>query len=117
MGISTGVSAEDRTKTILTLSSPDSKPGDLRRPGHVFPLKYRNGGVLKRAGHTEASVDLVSLAGLQPVSVLSTIVDPIDGSMAGLPALKQMAMEYNMPIVSIADLIRLVYNHLKFNVY
>ncbi|KAJ4819713.1 Riboflavin biosynthesis protein RibBA [Rhynchospora pubera] len=106
VGISTGVSAEDRTKTILTLSSPDSKPGDLRRPGHVFPLKYRNGGVLKRAGHTEASVDLVSLAGLRPVSVLSTIVDPIDGSIAGLPAMKQMALENNIPIVSIADLIR-----------
>ena len=62
-------------------------------------------------------MDLVSLTGLRPVSVLSTIVDPIDGSMAGVPALKQMAMEYNMPIVSIADLIRLVYNHLQFNVY
>lgn len=108
MGTSTGVSAADRAKTILTLSSPDSKPGDLRRPGHVFPLKYRNGGVLKRAGHTEASVDLVTLAGLRPVSVLSTIVDPLDGSMANWTALKELAAEYSLPIISIADLIRLV---------
>lgn len=106
MGTSTGVSASDRAKTILALSSPDSNPGDFRRPGHVFPLKYRNGGVLKRAGHTEASVDLIILAGLRPVSVLSTIVDPEDGSMAGLPALRKMAEEYSLPIISITDLIR-----------
>ncbi|XP_073009083.1 probable monofunctional riboflavin biosynthesis protein RIBA 3, chloroplastic isoform X1 [Typha latifolia] len=106
VGISTGVSAADRAKTILTLASPDSKPGDLRRPGHVFPLRYRNGGVLKRAGHTEASVDLVALAGLHPVSVLSTVVDPQDGSMARLSAIKKMAVENNLPIISIADLIR-----------
>lgn len=106
VGISTGVSAADRAKTILALSSPDSKPGDFRRPGHVFPLKCRKGGVLERAGHTEASVDLVTLAGMQPVTVLSTIVDPEDGSMAGLPALKKMAEDYNLPIVSITDLIR-----------
>lgn len=72
----------------------------------MFPLKYRNGGVLKRAGHTEASVDLIILAGLRPVSVLSTIVDPEDGSMAGLPALRKMAEEYSLPIISITDLIR-----------
>uniref|UniRef100_A0A0D9WHC4 GTP cyclohydrolase II n=1 Tax=Leersia perrieri TaxID=77586 RepID=A0A0D9WHC4_9ORYZ len=105
-GISNGVSAADRAKTILTLASPDSKPTDLRRPGHIFPLKYRNGGVLKRAGHTEASVDLVTLVGLRPVSVLSTVINPVDGSMAGLPVLKQMALEHDIPIVSIADLIR-----------
>lgn len=109
VGISTGVSAADRAKTIFTLASPDSKPTDLRRPGHIFPLKYRNGGVLKRAGHTEASVDLVALAGLRPVSVLSTVINPVDGSMAGMPVLKQMALEHDIPIVSIADLIRLVY--------
>ncbi|WOK95539.1 putative monofunctional riboflavin biosynthesis protein RIBA 3 [Canna indica] len=103
---SSGLSAADRAKTILALASPDSKPGDFRRPGHVFPLKYRNGGVLKRAGHTEASVDLVTLAGLRPVSVLSTIIDPEDGSLAGLPALHMMAKEYNLPIISISDLIR-----------
>ncbi|KAM0953290.1 putative GTP cyclohydrolase II [Dioscorea sansibarensis] len=105
-GIATGVSAADRAKTILALSSPDSKPGDFRRPGHVFPLRYRNGGVLKRAGHTEASVDLVVLAGLRSVSVLSTIVDPEDGSIARLPALRRMAEENGLPIISITDLIR-----------
>ncbi|WVZ98860.1 hypothetical protein U9M48_044237 [Paspalum notatum var. saurae] len=109
VGISTGVSAADRAKTILTLASPDSKPSDLRRPGHIFPLKYRNGGVLKRVGHTEASVDLVALAGFRPVSVLSTVMDPKDGSMAGITVLQQMGMEHDIPIVSIADLIRLVY--------
>ena len=113
MGISNGVSAADRAKTILALASPDSKPSDLKRPGHIFPLKYRNGGVLKRAGHTEASVDLVTLAGLRPISVLSTIIDPKDGSMAGKPMLKQMASEHDIPIVSIADLIRLVYLKVK----
>ncbi|XP_062179922.1 probable monofunctional riboflavin biosynthesis protein RIBA 3, chloroplastic isoform X1 [Phragmites australis] len=106
VGVSTGVSAADRAKTILTLASPDSKPSDLRRPGHIFPLKYRNGGVLKRAGHTEASIDLVTLAGLRPVSVLSTVMDPKDGSMAGITVLQQMALEHDIPIVSIADLIR-----------
>lgn len=106
VGTSTGVSAADRAKTILALSSVDSKPGDFRRPGHVFPLKYRDGGVLERAGHTEASVDLVALAGLRPISVLSTILDPEDGSMASLSVLKAMAEEFNLPIISITDLIR-----------
>ncbi|KAM7496595.1 hypothetical protein LguiA_021009 [Lonicera macranthoides] len=105
-GTSTGVSALDRAKTILALSSPNSRPEDFRRPGHVFPLKYRNGGVLRRAGHTEASVDLVMLAGLQPISVLSAIVDPDDGSMASLPNLRKLALEHNIPFVSITDLIR-----------
>jgi 3,4-dihydroxy-2-butanone 4-phosphate synthase len=109
----TGVSAEDRTKTILTLASPDSKPSDLRRPGHIFPLKYRNGGVLKRVGHTEASVDLVALADQRPVSVLSTVLDLKDGSVAGITILQQMALEHNIPIISIADLIRLVYLKVK----
>ncbi|CAL9065168.1 unnamed protein product [Musa banksii] len=103
---SSGVSAADRAETILALASPDSKPGDFRRPGHVFPLKYRNGGVLKRAGHTEASVDLVTFAGLRPASILSTIIDPEDGSMAGLPTLRMMAKEYDLPVISISDLIR-----------
>ena len=113
VGISTGVSAADRAKTILTLASPDSKPSDLRRPGHIFPLKYRNGGVLKRAGHTEASVDLVALSGFRPVSILSTVMDPRDGSLAGITVLQQMAMEHDIPIISIADLIRLVYLKVK----
>ncbi|KAF3453816.1 hypothetical protein FNV43_RR04257 [Rhamnella rubrinervis] len=105
-GTSTGVSATDRAKTVLALSSPESKPEDFRRPGHVFPLKYRNGGVLRRAGHTEASIDLVVLAGLQPVSVLSAIVDAEDGSMATLPYLRKLSLEYSIPMVSITDLIR-----------
>ncbi|CAK7331648.1 unnamed protein product [Dovyalis caffra] len=105
-GTSIGVSASDRAKTVLALSSPDSKPEDFRRPGHVFPLKYRNGGVLRRAGHTEASVDLVMLAGLPPISVLSAIIDPEDGSIASLADLRKLALEHNIPIVSITDLIR-----------
>lgn len=72
----------------------------------MFPLKYRNGGVLRRAGHTEASVDLVVLAGLRPVSVLSAVVDAEDGSMASLPGLKKLSLDHSIPIVSITDLIR-----------
>ncbi|KAI4367185.1 hypothetical protein MLD38_022949 [Melastoma candidum] len=104
-GTTTGVSARDRAATILALASRDSKPGDFNRPGHIFPLKYREGGVLKRAGHTEASVDLAVLAGLSPVAVLCEIVDD-DGSMARLPRLLKFAKEENLKIISIADLIR-----------
>ncbi|OVA18268.1 hypothetical protein BVC80_1835g700 [Macleaya cordata] len=106
IGVSTGVSASDRAKTVLALSSPNSKAEDFRKPGHVFPLKYRNGGVLRRAGHTEASVDLVGLAGFHPVSVLSAIIDAEDGSMARLPYLRKLALEHGLPIISITDLIR-----------
>ena len=106
MGTTTGVSALDRARTVVALASPQSKPEDFRRPGHVFPLKYRNGGVLRRAGHTEASVDLVVLAGLRPVSVLSAIVDQDDGSMASLDKLRKLASDCNIPMVSITDLIR-----------
>ena len=105
-GTTTGVSASDRAKTVLALSSPNSKPEDFRRPGHVFPLKYRNGGVLRRAGHTEGSVDLVMLAGLQPISLFSAVVDADDGSMASLPNLRKLGLEHSIPIVSITDLIR-----------
>ena len=101
-----GVSASDRAKTVLTLSSPNSTPEDFRRPGHIFPRKYRSGGVLRRAGHTEASVDLIMLAGLPPTSVISAVVDADDGSMASLPNLRKLAMEHSIPIVSITDLIR-----------
>lgn len=104
-GTTTGVSARDRARTILSLASKDSKPEDFNRPGHVFPLKYREGGVLKRAGHTEASLDLAMLAGLDPVGVLCEIVDD-DGSMARLPKLRQFALKENLKIISIADLIR-----------
>ncbi|KAK9285489.1 hypothetical protein L1049_024683 [Liquidambar formosana] len=104
-GTTTGVSAHDRAKTILALASRVSKPEDFNRPGHIFPLKYREGGVLKRAGHTEASVDLAVLAGLDPVAVLCEIVDD-DGSMARLPKLCQFAQKEKLKIISIADLIR-----------
>ncbi|CAA2993525.1 bifunctional riboflavin biosynthesis RIBA 1, chloroplastic-like [Olea europaea subsp. europaea] len=101
----TGVSARDRATTVLALASKDSEPEDFNRPGHIFPLKYREGGVLKRAGHTEAAVDLAMLAGLDPVGVLCEIVDD-DGSMARLPKLGQFAHQENLKIISIADLIR-----------
>ncbi|OUZ99596.1 hypothetical protein BVC80_9061g12 [Macleaya cordata] len=104
-GTTTGVSAQDRATTILTLASRDSKPEDLNRPGHIFPLRYREGGVLKRAGHTEASVDLAVLAGLDPVAVLCEVVDD-DGSMARLPKLREFAQRENLKIISIADLVR-----------
>lgn len=104
-GTTTGVSAADRANTILALASPESKPGDFRRPGHIFPLKYREGGVLKRAGHTEASADLATLAGFNPAAVLCEIVDN-DGSMARLPRLREFAKEHNLPLISIADLVR-----------
>lgn len=104
-GTTTGVSANDRATTVLALASKDSKPEDFNRPGHIFPLKYREGGVLKRAGHTEASVDLAVLAGFDPVAVICEVVDD-DGSMARLPKLQQFALSHDLKIVSIADLIR-----------
>ncbi|KAI3852287.1 hypothetical protein MKX03_018932 [Papaver bracteatum] len=103
-GTNTGVSADDRATTIQALASKESNPEDFNRPGHIFPLKYREGGVLKRAGHTEASVDLAVLAGFGPVAVLCQIVDD-DGSMAKLPKLRLLAERENLKIVSIADLI------------
>lgn len=106
IGTTTGVSAKDRANTVLALASPSSKPDDFNRPGHIFPLKYREGGVLKRAGHTEASVDLSVLAGLEPVAVLCELVDNDDGSMARLPKLREFAKRENLKIISIADLIR-----------
>lgn len=104
-GTTTGVSASDRATTVLELASRNSKPEHFNRPGHIFPLKYREGGVLKRAGHTEAAVDLAMLAGLDPVGVLCEVVDD-DGSMARLPKLRQFAARENLKIISIADLIR-----------
>lgn len=101
------MSAQDRATTVLALASKDSKPSDFNRPGHIFPLKYKEGGILKRAGHTEASVDLAVLAGLDPVAVLCEVVDD-DGSMARLPKLRQFAERENLKVISIADLIRYV---------
>ncbi|MBE9123213.1 bifunctional 3,4-dihydroxy-2-butanone-4-phosphate synthase RibB/GTP cyclohydrolase II RibA [Tychonema sp. LEGE 07199] len=103
-GVSTGISAEDRARTIQVAIHPDTKPQDLRRPGHIFPLRAIDGGVLKRAGHTEASVDLARLAGLYPSGVICEIQNP-DGSMARLPELIEYAKTYNLKIISIADLI------------
>lgn len=106
LGTTTGVSARDRAATILALANPESKPDHFRKPGHIFPLRYREGGVLKRAGHTEASIDLACMAGLPPIGVLCEIVDDRDGSMARLPWLSEFASKHKLPIISIADLVR-----------
>ena len=103
-GVSTGISAEDRAKTIQVALNNQTKPIDLRRPGHIFPLRAKIGGVLKRAGHTEAAVDLSLLAGLSPAGVICEIQN-LDGSMARLPELKKYAKERNLKLISIADLI------------
>jgi 3,4-dihydroxy 2-butanone 4-phosphate synthase/GTP cyclohydrolase II len=100
----TGISASDRANTIRGLADPESRPDDFTRPGHVFPLAYREGGVLKRAGHTEASVDLARLAGLRPAGVLCEIAGR-DGEMARLPALLDFAAEHGLHVVAISDLI------------
>jgi 3,4-dihydroxy 2-butanone 4-phosphate synthase/GTP cyclohydrolase II len=104
-GVSTGISAEDRARTIQVAIHPQTRPGDLRRPGHIFPLRARQGGVLKRAGHTEAAVDLARLAGLYPAGVICEIQNP-DGSMARLPELADYARRHGLRLISIADLIR-----------
>lgn len=103
-GVSTGISADDRARTIQIAINPATRPDDLRRPGHVFPIRAREGGVLKRAGHTEAAVDLARLAGLYPAGVICEIQNP-DGSMARLPQLIEYAQKHNLKIISIADLI------------
>jgi 3,4-dihydroxy 2-butanone 4-phosphate synthase/GTP cyclohydrolase II len=105
-GTTTGISAHDRAATIKALVDPTTKPEDLARPGHVLPLRYRPGGVLKRAGHTEASIDLVLLAGLRPAAVLCEIVSKDKTTMARLDELMEFSKQHNLPIVSIADLIR-----------
>ncbi|HRO39917.1 MAG: bifunctional 3,4-dihydroxy-2-butanone-4-phosphate synthase/GTP cyclohydrolase II [Flavobacteriales bacterium] len=103
-GTSTGISASDRSKTILSLIDPATTPADLGRPGHIFPLKARNGGVLRRAGHTEATVDLARLAGLEPAGVLVEIMNA-DGTMARLPELREVARRFNLKLITIADLV------------
>ena len=103
-GTTTGISAADRSATVHALLDTATKPWDLARPGHVFPLRYVEGGVLRRAGHTEASVDLARLAGLYPAGVLCEVVNE-DGTMARLPDLQRFAAEHGLKIVSIADLI------------
>ncbi|MDB9512138.1 bifunctional 3,4-dihydroxy-2-butanone-4-phosphate synthase/GTP cyclohydrolase II [Kamptonema animale CS-326] len=111
--VTTGISAEDRARTIQIAINPTTKPEELRRPGHIFPLRAKEGGVLKRAGHTEASVDLPRLAGLYPAGVLCEIQNP-DGSMARLPELIEYAKIHQLKIISIADLISYRLKHDRF---
>ena len=103
-GVTTGISAHDRAHTIRTAINPVAQPQDLRRPGHIFPLRAMDGGVLRRAGHTEASVDLCRLAGLREGGVISELMHD-DGTMMRLPAIQEFSAEHNIPIISIADLI------------
>jgi 3,4-dihydroxy 2-butanone 4-phosphate synthase/GTP cyclohydrolase II len=105
-GVTTGISAADRAATIAALIDPTTRPGDLARPGHVFPLRFREGGVLNRAGHTEATVDLARLAGMYPAGVLCEVVSEDKQSMARLPELERLAAKHGLPLISIADLIR-----------
>jgi 3,4-dihydroxy 2-butanone 4-phosphate synthase/GTP cyclohydrolase II len=105
-GTSTGISAADRAATIAALIDPATKPSDLARPGHMYPLRYREGGVLKRGGHTEAAVDLARLAGLYPAGVLCEVVTEDKTSMARLPELERFAQRHSLLLISIADLIR-----------
>jgi 3,4-dihydroxy 2-butanone 4-phosphate synthase/GTP cyclohydrolase II len=112
-GVTTGISAEDRARTIQVALNPAARPADLRRPGHIFPLRAKEGGVLKRAGHTEAGVDLARLAGLYPAGVICEIQNP-DGSMARLPELVNYAKNHELKLISIADLIRYRLEHERF---
>jgi 3,4-dihydroxy 2-butanone 4-phosphate synthase/GTP cyclohydrolase II len=104
-GTTTGTSAFDRAATIRAVCQPDTRPEDISMPGHVFPLRAHDGGVLKRAGHTEAAVDLARLAGMYPAGVICEIMHP-DGTMARLPELRRVAEEHGLTLISIADLIK-----------
>jgi len=110
--VSTGISVFDRAQTIKTVLDPDSRADDLSRPGHVFPIRARNGGVLVRAGHTEAIVDLARLAGLYPAGVICEVMNE-DGTMARLPELEIVASKYSLKIITIADLIAYRLSHEK----
>src|SRR5512138_41135 len=103
--VSTGISAFDRAQTILTAIDPKTQPGDLARPGHIFPLRARDGGVLVRAGQTEASVDLARLAGLTPAGVICEVMNE-DGTMARVPQLERFCRRHALKMVSVAELIR-----------
>ena len=103
-GITTGISASDRAHTVRALIHPKTRPGDLARPGHIFPLRYRDGGVLVRAGHTEAAVDLAKMAGLFPAGVICEIMNA-DGTMARMPELKRFALQHHLKMITISDLI------------
>src|SRR5437868_11747365 len=103
-GCTTGISAHDRAKTVQAIIDPGTQPADLGRPGHIFPLRAKDGGVLRRTGHTEATIDLSRLAGFEPAGVLVEIMNE-DGTMARLPELKEIAKKFDLKIVSIKDLI------------
>src|SRR5271165_5325392 len=109
-GVTTGISAADRTRTILTAIDPNCRPSDLARPGHVFPLRAREGGVLVRAGQTEASVDLARLAGLTPAGVICEIMNE-DGTMARVPQLVEFCHRHGLKMISVAELIRYRLRH------
>ena len=104
-GVTTGISAADRARTVLAAVAPDAKPSDLVRPGHIFPLRAREGGVLVRTGQTEGSVDLARLAGLSPAGVICEVMNP-DGTMARRPALLRVAKKHKLILLSVADIIR-----------
>ncbi len=112
-GVSTGISAADRARTIHVAIDPASRPADLARPGHIFPLRARDGGVLVRAGQTEAAVDLARLAGLTPAGVICEIMGP-DGTMARVPQLKEYCALHGLKMISVADLIRYRLQHERF---
>ncbi|BAS29114.1 bifunctional 3,4-dihydroxy-2-butanone-4-phosphate synthase/GTP cyclohydrolase II [Limnochorda pilosa] len=104
-GVRTGISAEERARTVRALVDPGSRPEDLTRPGHIFPLRAKEGGVLRRAGHTEAAVDLARLAGLQPAGLICEIMNP-DGTMARMPQLEAFAREHGLVLLTVQELIR-----------
>jgi 3,4-dihydroxy 2-butanone 4-phosphate synthase/GTP cyclohydrolase II len=109
-GVTTGISAHDRARTVLAAVDPATKPDDLARPGHIFPLQAQEGGVLSRAGQTEAAVDLARLAGLRPAGVICEVMNE-DGSMARMPQLEDVSRRHGMPILTIAELIRYRMKH------
>lgn len=109
-GCTTGISTHDRAKTVKALTLKETVPGDLGRPGHIFPLRAKDGGVLRRTGHTEAAIDLARLAGLQPAGLLVEILNE-DGTMARLPQLMKVAEKYDLKIISIEDLVAYRMNH------
>jgi 3,4-dihydroxy 2-butanone 4-phosphate synthase/GTP cyclohydrolase II len=111
VGTTTGISAADRAATLRAMADPSRNPDDFRRPGHIFPLRYRQGGVIVRPGHTEAAVDLARASGSYPAGVLCEIVDRSDGSMARTPQLMQFAKQHGLKIITIADLIRYRLRH------
>ncbi|EGR3403766.1 3,4-dihydroxy-2-butanone-4-phosphate synthase [Vibrio parahaemolyticus] len=104
VGVTTGVSAADRVTTIKTAANPHAKPEDLARPGHVFPLRARPGGVMTRRGHTEGTIDLMQMAGLQPAGVLCEVTNP-DGTMAKAPEIAAFGRLHNMPVLTIEDMV------------